>query len=128
MTLRLAQDRDRIAQSVNDVLIRRIFAAGLDLQAALELIGKHRAASKIWHAIGELDQAVSDIRATNTIATGPGGLGPVPAAHGVDLPICTAALIHPVRDLRPWLVTPSGMHLGGMILPGRRADGVGPAA
>jgi len=64
VTLRLAQDRDRIAQGINDVMIRRIFAAGLDLQAALELIGKHRAASKIWHAIGELDQAVSDIRDT----------------------------------------------------------------
>jgi signal transduction histidine kinase len=62
VTLRLAQDRDRIAQGINDVMIRRIFAAGLDLQAALELIGEHRAASKIWHAIGELDQAVRDIR------------------------------------------------------------------
>jgi signal transduction histidine kinase len=62
VTLRLAQDRDRIAEGINDVMIRRIFAAGLDLQAALQLLGEHRAASKIWHAIGELDQAVRDIR------------------------------------------------------------------
>lgn len=58
----LTEDHDRIAQGINDVVIRRIFAAGLDLQAALELIGEHRAASKIWHAIGELDEAVRDIR------------------------------------------------------------------
>ena len=45
-------------------MIRRIFAAGLDLHAALELIGEHRAASNIWHAIGELDQAVRGIRDT----------------------------------------------------------------
>jgi hypothetical protein len=64
VTVRLAQDRDRIAQGINDVLIRQIFAAGLDLQAALELIGEHRAAGKIWHAIGNLDQAVRDIRDT----------------------------------------------------------------
>lgn len=62
LTRYLTEDHDRIAQGINDVVIRRIFAAGLDLQAALELIGEHRAASKIWHAIGELDQAVRDIR------------------------------------------------------------------
>jgi signal transduction histidine kinase len=64
LTRRLTEDHDRIAQGINDVVVHRIFAAGLDLQAALELIGEHRAASKIWHAIGELDQAVADIRET----------------------------------------------------------------
>lgn len=62
LTRYLTEDHDRIAQGINDVVIRRIFAAGLDLQVALELIGEHRAAGKIWHAIGELDQAVRDIR------------------------------------------------------------------
>jgi hypothetical protein len=36
--------------------------------------------------------------------------GQMPTAHGVDLSICAAVLIHPVRDLRPWLVTRWGMH------------------
>ena len=62
LTRHLTEDHDRIAQGISDVVVRRIFAAGLDLQAALELIGEHRAASKIWHAIDELDQAVRDIR------------------------------------------------------------------
>jgi glycerol dehydrogenase-like iron-containing ADH family enzyme len=62
LTQYLTEDHDRIAQDINDVVIRRIFAAGLDLQAALGLIGEHRAASKIWHAIGELDQAIRDVR------------------------------------------------------------------
>jgi hypothetical protein len=62
LTWYLTQDHDRIAQGINDVVVRRIFAAGLDLQAALGLIGEHRGASKIWHAIDELDQAVKDIR------------------------------------------------------------------
>ena len=60
----LTEDHDRIAQGINDVIVHRIFAAGLDLQAALELIGEHRAASKIWRAIDELDQAIRDIRET----------------------------------------------------------------
>jgi hypothetical protein len=53
---------------MNDVVVRRIFAAGLDLQAALGLIGghgtasEHRAASKICHASDELDRAIRDLR------------------------------------------------------------------
>ncbi len=81
----LTQDHDRIARGINDVVVRRIFAAGLDLQAALGLIGEHRGASKIWHAIDELDQAVRDIRDTIFDATGP-GTGQTPRAHRVDLP------------------------------------------
>jgi hypothetical protein len=81
----LTQDHDRIAQGVNDVVVRRIFAAGLDLQAALGLIGEHRGASKIWHAIDELDQAVRDIRDTIFDVIGP-GTGQTPRAHRVDLP------------------------------------------
>jgi len=60
----LTEDHDRIAQRMNDVVVRRIFAAGLDLQTALGLIGDHSGASKIYHALDELDQAIRDIRDT----------------------------------------------------------------
>jgi hypothetical protein len=60
----LTEDHDRIAQRMNDVVVRRIFAAGLDLQAALGLIGDHSGAGKIYHALDELDQAIRDIRDT----------------------------------------------------------------
>jgi signal transduction histidine kinase len=60
----LSEDHDRIAQGMNDAVVRRIFAAGLDLQAALGLIGDQRVASKIYHAIDELDHAIRDIRDT----------------------------------------------------------------
>jgi hypothetical protein len=85
LTRYLTQDHDRIAQGINDVVVRRIFAAGLDLHAALGLIGEHRGASKIWHAIDELDQAVRDIRDTIFDATG-SCAGQTPRAHRVDLP------------------------------------------
>jgi hypothetical protein len=66
--------RDRMAERMNDVVVRRIFTAGLDLQAALGLIEEHgtagehptamehRAASKIWSASDELDRAIRDLR------------------------------------------------------------------
>ena len=59
---------------MNDVVVRRMFAAGLDLQAALGLIEEHgtagehptamelRAASKIRSAGDELDRAIRDLR------------------------------------------------------------------
>ena len=61
-TLRLAEDHDRIAERLSDVVVRRIFSAGLDLDAALGLIGEHCAAAKIQHAISELDLTVREIR------------------------------------------------------------------
>ena len=56
------EDHERIAHDLNDVVVRRIFAAGLDLQAALLLIGNHCAGGRIHDAVGELEEAVMDIR------------------------------------------------------------------
>jgi hypothetical protein len=60
--LRLAEDHDRIAEKLSEVVVRRIFSAGLDLDSALGLIGEDRAAARIQHAISELNLAVRDIR------------------------------------------------------------------
>ena len=53
-TLRLADDHDRIADELNDLVAGRLRSAGLDLEAARGLIGEHRAAGRIQHAISEL--------------------------------------------------------------------------
>jgi hypothetical protein len=60
--INLAEDHDRIALSLNDIVIRRLFAAGLDLQTVLGLVSDDRVADLINHTIGELDQAIRDIR------------------------------------------------------------------
>lgn len=60
--VRIAQDRDRIADRVNDVLVHRIFSAGLALHAALALLDDHCAVGRIQEAVGELDLAVRDLR------------------------------------------------------------------
>jgi hypothetical protein len=62
VTLDLAEDHERIALGLNDVMVRPLFTAGLDLQAALGLIGDHPATSKIRHAVDELDRAIQDIQ------------------------------------------------------------------
>src|ERR1051326_2929646 len=61
--LLLAQDRDRIAGALNDVVIHRIFSAGLALETALGLLdGQRGAAGKVREALGELDLAIRDVR------------------------------------------------------------------
>jgi hypothetical protein len=56
-----AEDRERIALGMNDVVVRRLLAAGQDLQAALGVMGNHPASGTIRHAMDELDQAIRDI-------------------------------------------------------------------
>jgi hypothetical protein len=63
VTLLLMRDRDRIAGALNDVVINRIFSAGLGLETALGLLNGHRGAvGKVREALGELDLAIRDIR------------------------------------------------------------------
>ena len=62
VTLRLAQDHDRIAGGMNDIVAHRLFSAGLSLETVLGLMGDHPAAAKVQEAIGELDLAIRDFR------------------------------------------------------------------
>ena len=71
-----AADRERIAAALNDVVVRRLFTAGLDLEAALGLMGDHPASGKICDAVDELDQAIRDIR--DTVLDHLAGERPVP--------------------------------------------------
>jgi Histidine kinase len=59
-----AEDRERIAQGLNDVVVRRLLTTGQDLQTTLGLIGDHPAGGKIRHAMDEMNQAIQGIRDT----------------------------------------------------------------
>jgi hypothetical protein len=72
-----AEDRERIATGLNDVVVRRLRTAGEDLQAALGLTAGHPANGKIRHAVDELDQAIRDI--PDMIFDRPAGGQPPPA-------------------------------------------------
>jgi signal transduction histidine kinase len=62
VTLLLVEDRDRIAASMNDIVVSRLFATGLSLETALSLMDDHRAAGRIREVISELDLAIRDLR------------------------------------------------------------------
>jgi signal transduction histidine kinase len=58
------EDRDRIARDLHDLVIQRVFAAGLALQAVLPRVGDAEARRRIQGVVGQLDGTVRDIRTT----------------------------------------------------------------
>jgi len=59
---RQIEDREHIAAEINDVVVRRLYSAGLALQSALGLLDGHQAGERIQDATAELDQAIIDLR------------------------------------------------------------------
>ena len=62
VTLHLVHNRDRAAGDMNDMVVQRLFSAGLALETALGLMGDHPGAAKVQEAIGDLDLAIRDFR------------------------------------------------------------------
>jgi PAS domain S-box-containing protein len=61
-SLLLTQDRERIARDLHDLVIQRLFAAGISLQGTLRLIDHPHASDRIGATVAELDKTILDIR------------------------------------------------------------------
>jgi signal transduction histidine kinase len=57
-------DRDRIARDLHDLVIQRVFAAGLALQSLLPRLDDEDVARRVRSVVGQLDETVRDIRTT----------------------------------------------------------------
>jgi signal transduction histidine kinase len=60
--LSLVQDRDRIAADLQDKVIQRVFATGLNLQGTAALIRQADARSRVESAVDELDHIITVLR------------------------------------------------------------------
>jgi len=70
-------DRDRIAMSLHDTVIQRLFASGLSLQSAARLPDRDEMAERVRQVVDDLDTTINEIRGTIfelSDATLPGGL------------------------------------------------------
>jgi signal transduction histidine kinase len=56
------EDRERIARDLHDVVIQRLFATGMQLQAAVPHTLRPEAARRITAAVDDLDATIRDIR------------------------------------------------------------------
>jgi signal transduction histidine kinase len=63
--LAVYEDRDRIARDLHDLVIQRLFAAGMMLQSTTRIEGvPDAAADRVSRAVDELDETIKEIRQT----------------------------------------------------------------
>ena len=60
--LLISADRERIARDLHDLVIQRLFGAGLRLQGALALIDNPQASSRVASTVDDLDVTIKEIR------------------------------------------------------------------
>jgi PAS domain S-box-containing protein len=58
----LLADRERIARDLHDIVVQRIFAAGMAIQSATTAVTDSAVTGRLNRAVSELDTAVHDIR------------------------------------------------------------------
>jgi signal transduction histidine kinase len=61
--LQMAQERDRIARDLHDLVIQRVFGAGMRLSSLLPAV-EGTTAERLRQVVAELDSVISDIRTT----------------------------------------------------------------
>jgi signal transduction histidine kinase len=58
------EDRDRIARDLHDLVIQRLYATGISLQAAAGMIVVPEVATRVSQAVDALDETIREIRST----------------------------------------------------------------
>ncbi|HEY7106404.1 MAG TPA: PAS domain S-box protein [Acidimicrobiia bacterium] len=61
--LRVLEDRERVARDLHDLVIQRLFAAGITLQGAIALSDLAERTRRVEIVVDELDQTIREIRA-----------------------------------------------------------------
>jgi signal transduction histidine kinase len=62
--LSLFEDRDRIARDLHDLVIQRLYAAGMSLEGTMPMITRPEVADRVRNAVDAMDDTIRDIRAT----------------------------------------------------------------
>ena len=60
--LSVYQDRDRIARDLHDLVIQRLYATGMSLQATTPMISRPEVADRITNAVDAMDETIKEIR------------------------------------------------------------------
>jgi PAS domain S-box-containing protein len=60
--MRLLEDRERIARDLHDLVIQRLFAAGMTLQATRAMIDDPGVIKRVGAAVDQLDETIREIR------------------------------------------------------------------
>jgi signal transduction histidine kinase len=63
-TAGLLDERERIARDLHDDVIQRLFATGLSLQAAAQMVKEPMAIERIMRSVDEIDMSIRQVRST----------------------------------------------------------------
>jgi len=63
-SLRMAEERVRIARDLHDIVIQRLFAVGMQLNAVLPQVAEQNVRSRISGTVDELDDVIRSLRTT----------------------------------------------------------------
>ena len=61
-SLQLLEDRERIARDLHDLVIQRLFAAGMALQATISRLDDPEVAGRVSRVVDDLDDTISELR------------------------------------------------------------------
>jgi signal transduction histidine kinase len=114
--LALAEDRERIARDLHDVVIQRLFAIGLTLEGASRSIVEPDAGQQVVRAVDELDQTIKEIRTT---------IFGLQASAGADDPSLRARIVAVVEQSLQSLGFVPSLRFDGLIdttVPDRISD------
>ena len=62
--LAVVSDRERIARDLHDLVIQRLFATGMQLQAAAMRVPDDEVRARVERSVADLDATIRDVRAT----------------------------------------------------------------
>jgi two-component system, NarL family, sensor histidine kinase DevS len=99
-------DRDRIARQLHDLVIQRLFATGMSLQAATGLLSDTPAAGRVVQAVDALDDTIRDIRSSIFVLQS----HPTPEA-----PRLRAQIMAVTDEMTPALGFPPSLRLTGTL-------------
>ncbi len=111
-TLRLYEDRDRIARDLHDLVIQRLYATGMSLEGTMPMITRPEVASRITHAVDAMDETIKDIRAT---------IFALQARDGAGGPDLRGDIVALVEEMTPMLGFAPSLRLGAGL-----GTGLGP--
>jgi signal transduction histidine kinase len=99
-------DRDRIARQLHDLVIQRLFATGMSLQAATGILSDTPAAARVSQAVDALDETIRDIRSSIFVLQS----HPVP-----EQPRLRAQIMTVTDEMTPALGFPPSLRLTGSL-------------
>ena len=62
ISMRLLRDRERLARDLHDLVVQRLFGAGMGLQSVQSLIDDEMVRDRLRQTISDLDQAIAELR------------------------------------------------------------------